>query len=55
MATITINIPEYQNFSQKLDVSDKYAYRISKIIQKELRDLSEKLVENEEKPTQYAG
>jgi len=42
MATIEIIIPEYNNFSQKLDVSDKYAYRIAKIIQKELKELAEK-------------
>lgn len=42
MATIKIDIPGYNNFSQSLEVSDKYAYRISKIIQKELKELSQK-------------
>jgi len=42
MATIKIDIPGYNNFSQLLEVSDKYAYRISKIIQKELKELLQK-------------
>ena len=42
MGKIIIEIPNYNNFRQELDVSDKYSYRIAKIIQKELKELQEK-------------
>lgn len=52
MAKIVIEIPSYNDFKQTLEVSDKYAYRISKVIQKELKEIIEKREAEKPKPTE---
>jgi hypothetical protein len=54
MAKIVIEIPSYNDFKQTLEVSDKYAYRISKVIQKELKEIIEKREAEKPKPTEKA-
>lgn len=52
MAKIIIEIPSYNDFKQTLEVSDKYAYRISKVIQKELKEIIEKREADKPKPAE---
>lgn len=42
MAKITIDIPNFKGFKQELEVSDRFAFRMSKLVQRELMPLIKK-------------